>query len=286
MNSLYPPGGYTIIETMIFLVISVALFGTVVTTMTQQTNRNRFAQAVETFERDMRDLLNDVSTGTYPSTGAVSCTSGTGPGGRPGFNPGIVEQGSNTGCIFIGKVVQFSPKNNEGQFNIYTMVGNRTANAAPDGPIVQNLTEAKYDFLGVPPPPPTYGVQENVRLNSGLIVTKVVDLADPTTEMGGIAIVSDFGKLASINQAVAGNASRVTLRGVEVTFGLPPNAFASPGNAGDPDRLPVVSPAGLLICLRDGNNANGRRATITIGGNNQNLSVRRVIDPPAGGDCL
>lgn len=277
--------GYTIIEVMIVLVVSVALFGTVITAMSAQANRTRFTQEVETFEQRLQDILNDVSTGYYPAKGVgeFSCSANYTTG------PNIVsaspqEQGTNLECIFIAKVLHFAPNGNDLAYNIYTMVGNRLASA--NGKEIANIAEARPKVLGVGLP----GTIDTGTLGAEVRITKVVVLKTGTS-IGGFGIISDFGKTNVVNNSVSGNASRVHLAAIGSTnLTMNPAIFkAAAENPAANIDYPNYSneDLGIVICLREGGTAatNGRRASITIGGDGQQLSLVKTIDSWPEPEC-
>jgi hypothetical protein len=263
--------GYTIIETMIFLIVSSAFVGTIVTALTQQNKRQQFVQAVDKMQVNLQDTLNDVSTGYYPFGNTLQCTaSATGPSVSNGSN----EQGTNSQCIFIGKAIQFAP-NSDGidSYSSYTMVGNRIEQVA-GGEEVTSLTQAKPKFLGIGG---QAGVYDTFQLESGVEIQKVVSQNPDNTfsTIGGIEVISDFSKRES--NVVSGNASRSSLARVGTsdllmtrdnfaTLALNPTYVESGVNV----------EKGIIICLREGNN--GRKASITIGGSKQQMSLERTID--------
>jgi hypothetical protein len=273
--------GYTIVETMIFLAISVAFFGSVVSTMSRQTTRTRFTESVETFEARLQDVLNDVSTGFYPSNSDFRCIASI---NGPTFSNGANQQGTNTGCVFVGKAIQFAPNTGAGNYNIFTMVGNRLGtDASNTNEEVTSIAETKPRLLGVRAQTGR-GVVDGGAFSSGVVVSKVVSLGDGLP-ISGLAIVSDFTKKVPINNSITGNSSRVQLAAVKNTnLGMTADGFASRVEHPSTVNLDFASAqAGILICLREG--SNGRKASITIGKNNQQLSLERTIDSWEEAQC-
>jgi len=269
--------GYTIVETMIFLVISAGLFGTVMSAMSQQNQRNQFTQTVDSLQVRLQDTLNDVSTGYYPSAEDFNCTpTATGPSVLSGAAP---EQGANLDCIFIGKALQFGTDVDNLAYNIYTIVGNRLVidAASPNrGEDVRSITEAKPNLLGVNG---DAGVVDRRLLEADVRITKIV-MKDDGSNVGGIAILSDFSKKSSIDNAVSGNAARVNLAGIRTTNLTTSEAgFAS---AIYLDTNYFVTSKGVIICLQESGAGDGRKASITIGSEGQQLSLDREIDPQTG----
>lgn len=165
--------GYTIIEVMIFLIVSMGLFSGAFLMVNTQSRRTAFTQSVQTFDQEMRDVLNDVETGFYP--------------GSPG-------QGTNAGFITIGKAVQFDGSN----FEVFTIAGNRLA----DGEDVSSISEVD-----------PYAVESPISrgsLSAQLEVTRVVP-AGGGSNLRGFAVLSGFGQ-ASQQSGLTTRSSLATLR--------------------------------------------------------------------------
>jgi type II secretory pathway pseudopilin PulG len=254
---LKPGGGYTIIEVMIFLVVSTALLVAVMTTLSGKQERTRFTESVEILDRDYRDALNDVSTGFYPTAGDFTCTSDS---SGLQFPVGTTEQGANTGCIFLGKAI--GPGASPSQYNVYTMVAARGA---------KNLTEAHTQLLGVGTNP---GLVDKRSSLADIQVVKMISRTSGRTDVQGIAIVSEFNQTSGVGNKITGNASRVTLNEVYGNF---------TANAGKPAPSMLPADKGTLICLRQG--SNGRIAAILLGTTGSQLSTEIKFDSETPGEC-
>lgn len=263
-----PQSGYTIIEVMIFLLVSAALLGSVITLISGRTERTRFTQSVENMERRLQDLLNDVSTGYYPTTGNFACEAGS---AGIVFTPNRqVEQGSNRDCIFLGKALSFSSSS----YDAYTMVGLRNSGDIRTTGMknIESLQDAKVRLLGAGGNP---GIVDKFDILADVEVKKVVSLADKSRNLSGIALVSDFSQTSALTNAVSGNAARVSLFEVEGDF---------QANAGSPGMKPANG--GVMLCLQQGG-LFGRKAAIKIGADGgRQLGTEVLIDQwPEGEGC-
>ena len=115
--------GYTIVEVMIFLAISGFMFIIAAGFVSGKQAKSEFRQGMNDINSQIQQTIEDVSNGFYPSNGDFGCEA-VGPG-TPSFPASVAnETGTNKGCTFIGKVVQFgvdsptSPK-----YNIYSVIG-------------------------------------------------------------------------------------------------------------------------------------------------------------------
>ena len=270
MISLRLQRGYTIVEVMIFLAVSAALFASAVAAINIQNRRNQFNQSVIEFEQRLSDLLNDVETGYYPRGSNFTCQIS---GGRPQITPGTSQQGTNRDCIFIGRTIQFAPDElGPTGFNIYSIVGLRQGvNSAEAG----NIEEAKPIALDGE----AGTIIEQGILDSGVEIAKV--FANPTgtstnIETGGLAVLSGFGQTASSGAGLESGFIRVALAIVPSTkVNQPKDQFISAVQALTEESINQAA-SGFVICLQE-SGIGGRHATINVGTSGR-LSVEKNID--------
>lgn len=207
--------GYTIVEVMVFLVISGLMFIIAASFINGKQARAEFRQGMNDVNAQIQQTINDVSNGFYPSRGGFTCTAGI-AGGVPGFGPATPAapgvQGTNIGCTFIGKVMQFnisgaaSPR----VYNTYSVVGRQ----------FKPSTEAAAAFT---PPTNFAEAQPTVATGSGNL-TRINNLRgglrlDRMTDNGGnigaFGIFAGFAGIEGDSGLVSGAAT--------------PQAFAIPG---------------------------------------------------------
>lgn len=135
--------GYTVVEVMIFLAVSAALFASATVMLGGREAHTQFSQSMRDVESKMQDWLNDVNTGfsgTNPNLNTCSAAAGS-----PVINTG---GGSPTPqCIFLGKAIHFTteasvpPSDPEQHRKVFTyQVFGRRLNGDL---LVSNLTEAR-----------------------------------------------------------------------------------------------------------------------------------------------
>ncbi len=258
--------GYTIVEVMMFLLISSALLGSVMTVMSGKQERTRFTTSVESFERKVNDIANDVSTGFYPSAEDFSCTSSNinnnlnfGGAAEQGTNGGDATKG---GCLFLGKALEFGDGFSPSNYNTYTIVGSKNGT---------DLATAKTQLLGTGGAP---GVVDKDKILADIEVKKVVSLEDSTRNVKGVAIISDFSQTSVLDNKVNGNATRTTLFEILDPF---------LANAGKPSPQMHVANKGVAICLQQA--AGGRKAAIILGADGGRLSTETRIDNNLPVEC-
>lgn len=134
------PPGFTILETMIVLAVTGGLFVVFATTLSGRQNKAEFNHAIQNVQVQIQQVINQVSTGFYPNDGSFTCTNS---GGNMVFDSAANNQGTNEGCTFLGKVMQFGPGVNgtdPEQFIVYTIAGLRCPPSPTGGCLASGAT--------------------------------------------------------------------------------------------------------------------------------------------------
>jgi type II secretory pathway pseudopilin PulG len=240
--------GFTIVETMIFLVVSMAVFGTAVATISTQNRRTAFAQAARDVELQLQDVFNDVENGFYPSSNNFTCSRGlTGPSISAGAN----QQGTNEGCIFIGKLVEFGPGGQKDRVVVSTLVGNATNS---EGEQVQALFEEA---------PPAILENETGGPKDTRFISADVEIENfyvGGSPYPGLGVVSGFAQYENENVIRSGivRTSLVNFNGEQ-----------------------IEQIGGGVLCLQE-KGGGGRTAEIKIAVDGQRLATSSIINPSSG----
>lgn len=257
--------GFTIVETLIVLAVTGFLFTAAAITISGRQNSTQFTQAVRDIESRLQKTINEVATGYYPNNGSFRCTAGA----APIISTGSTGQGSNTGCIFLGKAVQFAVHGTDPQaYNVYSLVGLR-ANAA--GPVT-SLAAANPRIINLP------AVIEAEPMPYGLTVVGVhYDNANPYDPANTSRAIGSIGFVSRITNPTTQNATQqVDLRAIR---GTARDQTQGAGIASIESNIvanAVVNPAnGVQICLRSG--STNQSALMTVGGNGRQLTVSTSI---------
>src|SRR5581483_1475770 len=99
--------GFTIIEVLIVLAVTAAMFLLAVLSINGKQNTAEFQQAINDIRSSLQQEIDQVAAGDYSNTGNFTCD---GTGGSLVIAKGVNKQGSNTGCIYLGKALQFEVK--------------------------------------------------------------------------------------------------------------------------------------------------------------------------------
>ncbi len=290
INRVAKWGGYTIIETLIFLAVTSGLFIIAVSFMNGKQSRVQFDQAVRDFDSNLQDVINDTATGYYPNN-SVTCVSVDNTDTPPTFLPagGPVVQGINGGCIFLGKSIQFGMAGvdcdsvaREGCTNlgIYTLVGRSGFYdiAASKSRSVQNLEEARVASSTL--------LMDNYITQWGLFVTRVYTELPAVKDYGQLAFVSSFasgqgrGDINTQALSLIGVHSLSTGTGVSAIGDNAANAVAKINDNGVRTVDILTDPA--YICLSDSVGLAGRKAKITLNENRNVNTTRLDIDNVTG----
>jgi type II secretory pathway pseudopilin PulG len=150
--------GYTIIEVLIVLAVSVIVFFAAVLVFAGKQGKTEFAQAMRDIESRIQTAVNDVSVSMFPYAENYTCSVPP-PDNRPVLTPlsgTTQETGSNTACIFLGKAVQLKTDNNPNQIIVYTVLGRRADNS---GLAVTKLDDANPEaIINIPQLIETYNI--------------------------------------------------------------------------------------------------------------------------------
>ncbi len=119
-------GGFTIVETMVVLAVTGALFVVVAASLSGRQSAAEFIHAIQSAQSQVQQVVNQVSAGFYPNQGNFTCARN---GNAVALAAGSKAQGTNQDCIFLGKVLQFGVQGTSGsdpeQYRVYTIAGLR-----------------------------------------------------------------------------------------------------------------------------------------------------------------
>jgi len=138
-----PLGGFTIVETMIFLTISSVLFVSVSLLISGQLSKYQAREAMNNVEAIVRSTLNDVTNGYYPMmSDDVGCSVSGTPEDGTGISivAGSSEKRGSGECVVLGKSIQFNRE--EDKIIIKTYVTKPTITTIKRGSSI-NATEVK-----------------------------------------------------------------------------------------------------------------------------------------------
>lgn len=258
--------GYTLVEVLIFLAVSSALFTSAYVTFGGQQRKTQFATGMRDTELKLQDIINDVSTGYYAKPGnAFDCKASS--AGPVIDNSAAAAQGTNAGCTFIGRAVQFgiSGTNRIG-YSIYDIVGLKTVWDTNQN--VESLDEAKPVVLTTTP--------FTELLPNGLEVRTMEsdDGSGARSDIGTVAFVSslDTNGGSFTSQSGSQAVDLIPLNGSQLDQPQSDVAIQIMGLASVADKNPS---GGVIICLTG--TASNSYGLITIGGDRGRITTNSEI---------
>jgi hypothetical protein len=279
--------GYTIVELMIFLAVSGALFVMATILISGKQEAAGFSQAIRDFSSKVEDVISDVGDGYFPATNQYKCTRGATYADKPVITAASSEQGTNIDCTFLGKVLQFS--RNSSKVTVYSLVGLRERADFKSARSLDETNPLIHPF-----------VSDSFNLSNGVIVSQVVYRKNNATKdvvppLPPTTPPSSIGSLAFVNPvASSGGSTELNVIPIAGTTLLDPVLDPATRTLIEANILTSdVNPYDLVICLLQGNN--GRRAALVVGLNENRLAttlhigdvdstaVTDILGVPSGG---
>lgn len=265
--------GYTILEVMIFLAVTGVLFALIYPSISSRQDKVKFNQSVNDLKSKIDDVINDVSTGYFPSqdftctinsSGALQLTSGTSNG-----------QGTRSDCIFLGKALRFTNVTDDSQMNIYTVIGKRKKGVDD----VTKYTDAQPTIVAPDNPSGASrpDITENYAIKWQYQIPRVVILKNPS-----LATDQDIGSLEMLTPLSTSNNLGSDTKRVDI---IPvDNSLLSQTSNSDAVHVinsnspwDNVNPQnGILICIVD--RGKNQWAAIQIGGKAGVAKTRTIFD--------
>lgn len=256
--------GFTIVELLIFIAVSTALFVSAMMLVGGRQHKTEFQTGVNEFVQQMQSIANDVSSGNYERPLDVSCSVDAlgnvllGVGGNPG---------TSSDCIFIGRAVQFAPSGNADEYNTFSLVGRRQIRPSPTSAKrdIRSLSEANAQILA----PRTVRIPGGLEIknigggNSPAVIAFYTDFAQGADPLGGSQIESG-----------ARNVRAVPISGTNMgdPFGMIEGIVEANTNE---------TPGQVVLCLE--HSAAGMSALVAIGSTGGSTTVSSQINQ---GGCI
>ena len=259
--------GFTIIEVMIFLVVTSAIFISAINAIQGRQQVVQFQLATRETNSKLTDIFTQVANGFYPNDDNVTCSAPI-AGGPPTFTaaPPPNGKGSSDGCVFLGKVVKF--KNNSANYDVISVAARRyTPGATIDTSSFAEALPTAVTSGGV-------NINDNITFQNGIQVSCVSIGPNCTlspTSAGAIAFFGSFPNAAG-NGVFASGAQHVRI-------GILPNVLLTDDLNTTYNQITALKtsvanfldqPEGVVVCLVDPGTT--RRVKISLGGISGQLS--------------
>lgn len=260
--------GFTIVETLVVLAVTGGLFMAIAVTLSGKQSRTEFQQSIQEIKSQIEQTINEVGTGFYPNTNNFRCTAG---GSGPVLTAGVTNQGENTGCVFLGKVMQFgitgtSPE----QFRVFTVAGLQRTSSGDE------VTTYAQAAPGVVAPSSSNASIPDASATGKLLyglTTHEAYYGAVKTNIGAIAFVNSLAQYSS--GSVISGAQSVNVIPINGTSLNTTSAAAAEAINARLSTSPINVANGIHICFVSG--GTDQSGLITIGSNNRQLSVSLSI---------
>ena len=270
------------VEVMIVLGVSLALFTSMSYLFSGRIQASRFNTAVQEFDSDIRRVASEVTTGFYPDFVGFDCSENITGGYGLSFSSGATTdaQGTRDKCMFLGKVIAMGGED----FHIFSIAGKRTDTS---GLVVSSLNEAE--------PTVVYGsgvdFTDRRSTKYGLNIDSVCIITDsgctPSPGFGFLLSIRGTNDLGTLTGDTVTDSSVElwAIDGSPISFDQPTeaaDAITSSFETGDYDAMRNPS-GGVRICIESGTTS--QWAVITVGGGNRTLSTDLQIENSRPSAC-
>lgn len=276
-------GGYTIVETLIFLAVTGMLFTSAMLFVSGQRQKTEFSQGVRDFASELQTIAMNVSTGytAFPFSSGDHCWT---DGNTITVGP-TDPIGSYELCVFVGRAVQFAPAGDTKAYKIYSVVGKqydagREATSLANTKALAMSAGTSYNTSG------TEYAAETKTFEGGLTVAWVrygSTTATATTNTSGLGFFTTFARYSgtsvdssSIYVNALPLAGAFAFADTNAQFVNKLDAFMQSGTA---DSTAVTNNKVVRVCLNSG--GTNQRAEITLG-NSTSGSLQVTTDILAG----
>jgi len=257
-------GGYTIVEVIIVLAVSSAIFVAAAATFQGRQAKTETTQAGRDIESYLQSVANDVSSGYFPN--GIKFTANSCGDQPPVYGTTQVEGGTNKGCVFLGKLVVFESD----EVKTYPIVG-RQFTGVVSYQDVSNLTEAKPKVVDISELVDTH------EFRYGMNVHKL-ERVDTNGNLKAIAFITQLGG-GSLSDNPSSGSRSVDLYGIYATDRVF-RVTINPGALTFADFK--LMQAGARVCFRGGNEELGE---LTLGSDKSAISTFLELERPAGTHC-
>lgn len=269
--------GFTIFETMIVLAVTGALFVAIAVTLNGRQNDAEFIHGVQDAQAQIQQVIDQVSDGLYPSANNFSCTSS---GTQLEFQTGLNTQGTNSSCVFLGRVIQFGVTDPTGleDYDTYTIAGLL-------GPTVGSISPFQNVYPTVAASSTSSAFSETTTTFEYGITTCWISDSGPLNScasknsLGAVGFLMEPNSLSTAKSYISG-IPQVDLVPIPGTYLDPTSSSQAIGDInsglGNTTYTTINPSNGVQVCLTSG--TTNQSGLITIGGSGRQLVVKLDIE--------
>lgn len=267
--------GFTIVETLIVLAVTSLILGAALILIGGRQARTQFNVGIGQVQQQVQQTISEVRNGYYPNGGNINCTA-TGVGAPLLTKIGPNQQGSNSGCILLGKAIQFAPDSNSSQMKLIPIAANRLY----AGSEVTTIAEANP--IAIAPSSSTDtatpDATENRTFDNGITVVGMWQNGDTNQKIGAVGILfslADYNAYSGLLESGSLQASLYAINNTEIGQSVWQIAQAIKGPSSDPGSYMQLVKT-VNICFASG--TTNQSGLLTIGGSSgESLSVTMEI---------
>jgi len=270
--SVRPPQGFTVIEVLIVLGVTAFLFVAAASQISGRQNRTAFDQAIREVQSQIQQTINEVSIGYYPNLSNFQCT-GSAATGPVITASASTAQGTNSGCIFLGKALQFKIHGtNPEQFATFAIAG--VQQGGLNNAESASLAEAKPLAIASTNSTTLPSATEVRSLQSGLTTADMWYMSGGTKKP--IGVVAFTASLAQYSGgSLQSGSEQVNLVPID-TSTIDATQLTAAGVLNSKITTSPLNPSsGVFICFASGTTT--QSGLITIGSNGRQLAVTLAI---------
>lgn len=276
MKSAFKDGinnGFTIVEVLIVLAVSGAILLSAIILVNGRQNKTAFTAAINDVQSQITQTINDVTNGYYPNSNNFVCSNGTISVGNNG-------QGTNQGCIFLGRAMQFAVQGTSPQqVEIYTIMGKQLT-AGGEEASSYNASGSKVPVINNNNTNPLSAA--SYTLENGLTVSKMYYCdsgGNCSHNLGAVAFLQSLGSYSG-GQLVSGSQQLNLIPVKNVQLGYTIGSAVGDINGGlglssYADGFVTSSPRSVNICLASG--GTNQSGLISIDNGDGQISVNLAI---------
>ncbi len=267
--------GFTIVETLIFLGVSAVIMVSVLSLVGGSQNKAQFQQSVYDTSQQINDVIENVANGYYNNTGSIKCEPNLAKD-APSISTSTEDLGTNEGCIFIGRVLQFATAGKEDNMTVYDLVGLRQK----DGDEVKTLGEANPKLIakGTTNPYNNFPSTAETRILKGGLSAKSMKyqtMLGTEDTIGGLAIMSNLAKTGS-GGGLESASQQISVYAIKMSQ-LMQNSNDFVDIANNPTYFDDLGSNGITLCMDSG--STDQSVIITIGSSNEpNRASTQIMD--------
>lgn len=198
--SMANSSGFTILETLIFLAATMAMFVSTMLVVGGMQRKVQFTSATRGFESNLIDIANDVANGYYQNTNNLHCVTAS---GRPVVSLGTDALGTSIDCIFVGRAITLSGNGTDPEkYDVYSLAGLKQVGNPPED--VETIDEAKPQII--------HDTKATRNIGFGAIIRKIC--TTPTSGFETCADAKDKALVFYTNLKGAATNSSISSNGI------------------------------------------------------------------------